>query len=83
MFRIAVFVKTSVYAPSDVGNPGANRASNYETLAAAKSAVSTHITNNKSTYSNGYTAYVIDQDTNRVVSVATVPEPTLEWKDLK
>jgi len=80
MYRAAIFASSAVSAPNVNGSI---KASKYEKVEDAKSAINTFVANNKSSFSNGYTAYVIDQDTDRVVSVATVPEPSLTWTDVK
>lgn len=72
-----ILAKNVVYSP---GLNGINTAL-YSTLESAKNAIATFVAGNKGTFGNGYTAYIIDRTTNKVVSTASVPEPTLEWKD--
>lgn len=62
-------------------NASSVQTAEHDTADKAKKALSDYISRNKTTFQNGYNAYVIDQDTRKVVASASVPQPTLEWKD--
>ena len=54
---------------------------NHADLAAAKASVQSTIAANKQGYANGYDAFVVDTDKQTLLAWATVPQPTLDWKD--
>jgi hypothetical protein len=53
----------------------------FESLEKAKKGTQAHLTTNKAAFGNGYDAYILDTEAKQVVSFATVPQPTLDWKD--
>jgi len=78
MYLAMIHAGTYVYAPQGVNGV---QMTEYETVAAAKKAITDYMARNKTAFLYGYNAYVIDQETRKVVSSASIPQPTFEWKD--
>lgn len=74
-YRAFVSTQTAMYfIPSGGGY-------DHHDLDKAKAATALYIANNKTNFQNGYDAYVLDMNTHKVVSFATIPQPTLNWED--
>lgn len=64
-------------------NGAAAPLNDHESVESAKTQVAKYISTNKTTFQNGYDVFIIDLSAGRIVSRATLPVPTLEWKDEK